>query len=47
MATTDAPPTPHCHEFVRFEERWELCTGPNGLESHRLGVVHPGESNSH
>jgi hypothetical protein len=36
-ASKPAPPAT-CHEFVRFRERWELCTGPNGLESHRLGV---------
>jgi hypothetical protein len=47
MAMTDATPSQHCHEFVRFGERWEHCFGPNGLEAHRLGVFTPGRSNSH
>ena len=29
-----------CHDFVRFHERWELCTTPDGaMERHRLGVI--------
>jgi hypothetical protein len=41
MAMTDEPRPPHCHEFVRFGERWELCTSSDGLVSHRLGISTP------
>jgi len=39
-ASSDEGGSLACHDFMRFDERWQYCVAPDGsVEIHRVGVL--------